>query len=137
MTTPTIHLIFEPLEDPHVTRPQPVDGTWSRTAWLPVIGPSSWLMWTELARIVEGGPATITAAELADRIGLSPKRIYAPIDRLGRFRLLTELNADHYRVLTAAGPLSESQLRRRPGRVAGIQADTFGYPGQRHHLRSV
>jgi hypothetical protein len=137
MTTPTIHLIFEPLENPHVTQPQPVDGTWSRTAWLPIIGPSSWLLWTELAGIVESGPATITATDLADRIGMSPKRIYQPIDRLVRFRILTEPNPGHYQVLTAAGPLSDAQLRRRPGRVAGIQADTFGYPTQRHHLRSV
>jgi hypothetical protein len=137
MTTSTIHFIFEPFDDPHLTQPQPVESDWSRTAWLPVIGPSSWLMWTELVRLVANGPATITAADLADRIGLSVKRIYSPIDRLGRFRIVTELNSDHYRVLTGAGPLSESQLRRRPGRVAGIQADTFGYPRPRNHLRSV
>lgn len=136
MTTPTIHLIVEPHTDPHLARPQPVDGDWSRTAWLPIIGPSSWLMWTELARIVENGPATVTAADVADRIGLSVKRVYSPIDRLVRFRILTELNPDHYRVRTTAGPLSEKLLRRRPGRIAGIQADTFGYASQRH-LRSV
>lgn len=137
MTEPPVHLIFEPWDDPRLLRPQPVVGTWSRTAWLPTLGPSSWLLWTELFSLTANGPATITARDLGERIGISHRRIYAPIDRLDRFGIVNQQNPDHYAVRTAAGPLSPAMLRRRPDRIAGIQADTFGRSSVDRHLRSI
>ena len=137
MTEPPVHLIFEPWDDPHLLRPQPVVGTWSRTAWLPTLGPSSWLLWTELYSLTANGPATITARELGERIGVSHRRIHSPLDRLARFGIVNERNPDHFAVRTSAGPLSPAMLRRRPDRIAGIQADTFGRSAVHRHLRSI
>lgn len=135
MSEPPVHLIFEPWNDPKLRQSQPVVGTWSRTAWLPTLGPSSWLLWTELFSLTANGPATITARDLGERIGISHRRIHSPLDRLDRFGIVRQRNPDHYGVRTAAGPLSPAMLRRRPDRIAGIQADTFGQSSMDRHLR--
>lgn len=137
MSEPPVHLIFEPWEDHRLLRPQPVVGTWSRTAWLPTLGPTSWLMWTELYSLTANGLDTITARDLGERIGISHRRVHAPLDRLERFGIVKESNPDYYAVRTSAGPLSPAMLRRRPDRVAGIQEDTFGRSSINRHLRSI
>lgn len=129
MTDPTLILHFHP--DPQdvdcdtETR-QAVDGHWSHTAWLPLLGPSSWLLWGTITAAVSGTDhATLHAGELARNHGLSPARLTAPLQRLERFRVIHPVTATAWTVRTHAQPLNRHQLRQVPDRVTGIQHDLF------------
>lgn len=75
------------------------DGSYSRSAWLPTLGPSSWVLWTTLADDLRKHPSPArvfwSPQELARAIGLGHKEdgrgtppVIRAIDRLVRFGLL-------------------------------------------------
>jgi hypothetical protein len=71
-----------------------VDGSYSRLAWLPTVGPSAWLLWGTLAAQLQHAPeVTWHLAELAAVHGLSRgtgrhSPVRRSLTRLERFGLL-------------------------------------------------
>jgi hypothetical protein len=119
----------DPLMDPFGQHP---DGDWSRLAWLPVIGPTSWLVWGTLTRQLRHDPqVTWDLAALAVTHGLvggtGPSSVIRrTIGRLCQFHILAPHDgADRYLVRMTAPPLSQRQLRRLPDWVAELQRQIF------------
>ena len=119
----------DPLIDPYGQHP---DGDWSRLAWLPVIGPSSWLVWGTLTRQLHHDPqVTWDLGELAVTHGLvggtgRSSVIRRTISRLCQFHILAPLDGDdRYLVRMTAPPLSHRQLRRLLDWVAELQRQIF------------
>lgn len=122
---PQFHLEAHP--GPYPPGAQPVDGWWSRAAWLPVLGPSAWVLWAELAAIAAEGPAVLAYEDLAGRVGLQARRLRYPLERIEQFRLVDQPRPDCFRVRTSAGPLGRRTLRRHPrDDVAEGQERLFG-----------
>lgn len=122
---PQFHLEAHP--GPYPPGAQRVDGWWSRAAWLPVLGPSAWVLWAEMASIAADGPTVIDYEDLAGRVGLQVRRLRYPLERIEQFRLVEQPRSDCFRVKTAAGPLGRRTLRRHPrADVAAGQARLFG-----------
>ena len=125
--SPIHQLHLEAHPGPYPPGAQPVDGSWSRTAWLPVLGPSAWVLWVELARVAAVGPTVLDYEHLAGRVGLQARRLKHPLARIERFRLVDQPHPDCLRVKVSAGPLGARTLRRHPrGDVAARQAQIFG-----------
>lgn len=63
------------------------DGQYSRTCWLPVLGPTAWVLWGTVAReLDEMAPAVHRPAELTRAVGLGrPERLLKALQRLDRF----------------------------------------------------
>jgi len=125
--SPVAQLHLEAHPGPYPPGAQPVDAWWSRAAWLPVLGPSAWVLWAEMASIATDGPTVIDYEDLAGRVGLQVRRLRYPLERLEQFRLVDQPRPDCFRVKTSAGPLGRRTLRRHPrGEVADGQAQLFG-----------
>jgi hypothetical protein len=126
MTTPETTLTFYAAEaDPASDLfPEPIDGRFSRLAWLPQLGPTAWLIWSAVATDAHTNSPTITTlAQLAADHGVGTEVARRAIGRLERFRIATLVSVDIWTVRRTAPPLSAAQLRRLPARVTGIQAD--------------
>lgn len=63
------------------------EGVYSRTCWLPVLGPTSWVLWGTVARELDDtGPAIYRHDELTRALGLGrPERLLKALRRLDRF----------------------------------------------------
>lgn len=117
-TTP---LTFEPWADPsvdgHGIAP---DSHLSRLTWLPLIGPSSWLIWGTLSAQLRLEPAVEwQPGHLAAAHGLSPSvaprsPLNRTLVRLTQFRLLAPIDETRWLVRLSAPPLSRSLLNRLP-----------------------
>jgi hypothetical protein len=126
------HLTFfpwpDPLIDPFAQHP---DGDWSRLAWLPVIGPSSWLVWGTLTRQLHHDPqVTWHLGDLALAHGLVGGTgrsgvIRRTITRLRQFHILAADGHDRYLVRMTAPPLGRRQLHRLPDWVTELQHQIF------------
>lgn len=126
MTTPDTTLTFYASEPDPASQlfPEPIDGRFSRLAWLPQLGPTAWLIWSAVALDARTNSAAITTlAQLAADHGVGAEVARRAIGRLERFSIATLVSIDIWTVRRTAPPLSDAQLRRLPGRVAGIQAD--------------
>lgn len=125
-------LTFEPWADPTVnhTACDP-EGTYSRLAWLPLIGPSSWLLWGTLAAQLRREPqVTWELTALAEAHGLhrgagQNAMVRRTLTRLSQFRLLAPLDDDHHLVRLTAPPVSAKNLERLPAFVAELHHQTF------------
>jgi hypothetical protein len=125
-------LTFEPWADPAVdafdTHPE---GTYSRLAWLPIIGPSSWLMWGTLASQLRREPqVTWELTALAEAHGLQRGAgqhgmVRRTVTRLTQFRLLAAIDDTHHLVRLTAPPVTSRQLERLPAFVAELHQQTF------------
>jgi len=123
----------DPAIDPYAQDP---NGDWSRLAWLPIIGPSSWLMWGTLTAQLRREPTvTWTVEALGTAHGLSgstartgPTR--RTIARLCQFRLLADLSEDRFLVRLTAPPLGRRMLERLPEYVGELQRQIFPAPHQ-------
>lgn len=126
--SPTAHQFHvEAHPGPYPPGSEPVDGSWSRAAWLPVLGPSAWVLWVELASIATHGPTVVGDEDLAGRVGLQARRLKHPLARIERFRLVDQPHPDCYRIKLSAGPLGTRTLHRHPRvDVAARQARLFG-----------
>lgn len=125
-------LVFEPWADPLI------DGynchpehTYSRLAWLPVIGPSSWLVWGTLASQLRRDPeVSWQLPELAAAHGLAQGTgrhsvMRRTLVRLVQFRLLACLDDTHYLVRLSAPPVNRHQLERLPAFVGELHRQSF------------
>lgn len=63
------------------------DGVYSRTCWLPVLGPTSWVLWGSVAHeLDEMAPAVHCADKLTRALGLGrTQRLTRALQRLDRF----------------------------------------------------
>lgn len=128
-TTP---LTFEPWADPsvdgHGIAP---DSHLSRLTWLPLIGPSSWLIWGTLSAqlrlqaAVEWRPEDLAAAH-----GLGPTTsprgpLNRTLVRLSQFRLLAPIEEGRWVVRLSAPPLTRSLLNRLPEYAVELHRQTW------------
>jgi hypothetical protein len=109
-----------------------LDDPYVEDVWLPVLGPASYVVWRQLARVATRSPATVTIAALAASSGLGrPQAHQSPINRalrrLARFDLV---HVDNERVLVrAALPLvTARQLARLDPAIQTIH---------RHHRDAI
>ena len=126
-------LVFEPWADPTLDHTDcDPEGTYSRLAWLPLIGPSSWLMWGTLAAQLRREPqVTWELAALAEAHGIHRGdgrhgMVRRTLTRLAQFRLLAPLDDDHHLVRLTAPPVTARHLERLPAFVAELHHQTFG-----------
>lgn len=65
------------------------DGDYSRICWLPVLGPTAWVLWGTIARDLDNNaPAVYDIDELTDAIGLGrSQRLVKTLKRLDRLGL--------------------------------------------------
>jgi len=128
-------LTFHPWPDPAIDPfAQDPNGDWSRLAWLPIIGPSSWLMWGTLAAQLGLEPdVSWTVEALGAAHGLSgstarngPTR--RTIARLCQFRIISEVSDTEFLVRMTAPRLSRRMLERLPEFVGELQDQAFEIP---------
>lgn len=131
-------LTFSPKIDPGINHyAQPVNGAVSRQLWLPIIGPSSWLVWGTIALRLHAEPtSTWTVAELATAHGLSTSASpHAPmrrtLERLRLFHLLDQLEEDSWEVRLTAPPLRPAAIAKLPAYLAELHTRTYGPTPQR------
>jgi len=121
----------DPAIDPYGEAP---DSTWSRLGWLPIIGPSSWLIWGTLAAQLRTDPqVTWPLPDLAGAHGLGASAgRHAPtrraLARLSRFRLLVDCGDGRFLVRLTAPPLGRRHLERLPEFVSELQRQIFETP---------
>jgi hypothetical protein len=125
-------LVFHPW--PHVVndrRDLRPEGLYSRLAWLPTVGPTSWLLWGTIAAELHDKPELrVSRRELSRSLGLGPSNrrgptIRAPLRRLCCFGLFGE-PAGVYRVRLTAPPVSPNALERMSPAGRQLHADLFG-----------
>ena len=128
-------LTFEPWPDPVIDGfGQDPDGTYSRLAWLPQIGPSSWLVWTTLAAQLRREPSVswdLTALAEAHGLHRGDGRhgmVRRTLARLCQFRLLDAADANRYVVRLSAPPVGRRQLERLPRFVIELHRNIFPVP---------
>lgn len=118
----------DPIVDPYGIDPS---GTYSRTAWLPILGPTSWLMLGTIAQRLALEPAvTWRLGDLArdhgvgrpDRPGFIVRR---SLQRLERFDLLRFEASDRALIRTHMPPLGERQLRRSAPHVRQLHEQIY------------
>ena len=68
MTTPDTTLTFYAAEADPASElfPEPIDGRFSRLAWLPQLGTTAWLLWSALAIDARTNSPTVTAPPLSN-----------------------------------------------------------------------
>jgi hypothetical protein len=125
-------LTFEPWPDPAVDHFDcHPEGTYSRLAWLPIVGPSSWLMWGTLAVQLRREPQVQwELGALAEAHGLQRGAgqhgmVRRTLARLGQFRLCAPVDDTYHLVRLTAPPVTRRQLERLPSFVAEIHQQTF------------
>jgi hypothetical protein len=120
----------DPVVDPHGQDP---NGDFSRLAWLPIIGPTAWLLWgTIAAQLRRDADVTWRLEDLATAHGLGTSvsrnaPIRRSLTRLDLFGLVGPVEADGevYAVRLTAPPLRRRHLKNLPDWVAELQAQTF------------
>jgi transposase InsO family protein len=117
-------LTFEAWTDPAATGVD-VESTYSRLAWLPLVGPTSWLVWGTVAAQLHQEPTiTWTPGDLAAAHGISRAAgtngvLARTLDRLPRFRIVTHLGEGRHLIRIAAPPLTNRQLDRGSQYLSG------------------
>jgi hypothetical protein len=107
------------------------EGAYSRSAWLPTVGPTAWLLWgSVVAELDHAAEIALDADELARSLGVNAGRhgrtIPRTLNRLCQFRLFDHHSDGVYRVRMNAPPVSRASLRRLPLEVQHLQAELFG-----------
>ncbi len=92
------------------------DGDYSRRHWLPMLGPTSWLLWGTLTHRLEGSDESIGVGvdTLTVELGLGrPQRLLKALSRLEHFGLAQRTDDDNWTILTVAptAPASASTPR--------------------------
>jgi hypothetical protein len=131
-------ITFTPWTDPVVDRFEihPA-GRYSRIAWLPILGPTSWLLMGTFSQHLAHQPAvTWRLADLARDHGLGqPDRpgcvVTRSLRRLAYFQLLRFEATDRALIRTMLPPLSAGQLRRSAPHVRQLHNLTFPRPHTR------
>lgn len=73
------------------------DGVYSRTCWLPILGPTSWVLWATVAHeLDEMAPGVHCVEELTRALGLGrTQRLTKALQRLDRFGLASNPTTSH------------------------------------------
>jgi hypothetical protein len=119
-------IAFEAWDDPEVdTLGVAVDGDYSRNAWRPVLGNTTWLVWASAAARLDGRARVDCAlGELAPAWVPEPSVVAWSLDRLEAFGLVA-VDGDARLVRRACPPLVERQLARTPSTVRALHDATF------------
>jgi hypothetical protein len=111
---------------------QQPDGTYSQLAWLPTVGPTSWLLWGMVARQLSSVPDDISwdRDELARALGVNARSqhgwtIARTLKRLCSYRLL-ERERSVFLVRVTAPPVGHGSLDRLPADVQLLHSNLFG-----------
>lgn len=117
---------FETWADPEVdARGVTVDGAYSRIAWYPVLGATTWLVWGALAgRLAEQPSVSCVLEDLAPPWVSSARVVAWSLDRLEAYGLAVGYG-DTWVVRRACPPLVGRQLARVPSTVRAIHHVTF------------
>lgn len=118
---------FDPWEDPEIDACRvPADGGYSRTAWLPVLGSTTWLVWGTLAgRLQVSGPVHCSLGELAPAHADGPDVVPRALRRLEAFDLAYEQEPGSWLVRRTCPPLWDRLLARAPSPVHAAHTATF------------
>ncbi len=125
-------LVFRPWPDPvYDPYDQSPTGHFSRAAWLPIVGPTSWVLWGLLAgQLAIVGSATWHRDELANAVGVNLRHyrrndvLTRTLDRLCRFRLF-DCHDDVFDVRLSAPPVTGRKLAQLPDHAVELQAQLF------------
>ena len=136
--TPLEVVTFTPWTDP-VVDPYGIDpsGHYSRTAWLPILGPTSWLLLgTITQQLAVERAVTWRLADLARDHGIGrPDRpgfiVVRSLRRLEYFGLLRFETIDRALIRTSMAPLGERQLRRSAPHVRQLHDEIYGLAQRR------
>ena len=117
---------FEAWADPEVDgRAVAVGGDYSRNAWLPVLGNTTWLVWGAVAgRLAEEGAVSCPLGELAPAWVPEASVVAWCLERLEAYGLALAYG-DTWVVRRWCPPLVERQLARVPSTVRALHAATF------------
>ena len=118
---------FDTWEDPEIDACRvPVDGGYSRTAWLPVLGSTAWIVWGTLAgRLQAAGPVECALGELAPAHAAGPSVVPRALARLEAFGLAYEQPLGTWLVRRSCPPLWDRLLARAPSPVHAAHRATF------------
>lgn len=102
------------------------DSTVSRLCWLPIIGPTSWLLWGTIAtQLRTNSDATWELGALAEAHGIARSAaangaLRRTLMRLTQFNLACSCRGDRYLVRLTAPPLTRRQLGRLPDYAVAV-----------------
>jgi hypothetical protein len=124
---PTLRvLVFAPWTDPVHATHLAADSTYSRVAWLPILGADAWVLWgTIAAQLVCDPEVTWVLDQLGRAHGISQDSVERSLDRLERFRLAMPTGADTWIVWPTCPQLSTAQLTRSPAWVQSLHHRIF------------
>lgn len=122
---------FEAWADPDVdARGVAVDGAYSRIAWYPVLGATTWLVWGAVAGRLAAAPSVACALEDLAPPWVSSGRVVAwSLDRLEAYGLAVGYG-DTWVVRRTCPPLVGRQMARAPSTVRAVHEVTFRDPGE-------
>ena len=120
---------FAAWEDPEVDGlAVAAGGDYSRNAWLPVLGNTTWLVWGAIAgRLAEDVATSCPLDELAPAWVPEASVVAWCLERLEAYGLALA-SGDTWAVRRWCPPLVERQLARTPSTVRALHAATF--PGE-------
>jgi hypothetical protein len=118
---------FEAWDDPEIDAcAVPVDGGYSRTAWLPVLGTTTWLVWGSLAARVRADRIHRCAlGDLVPAHAPGPVAVARALGRLEAYELADEREPGVWLVRHSCPPLWDRLLARAPSPVHAAHHVTF------------
>jgi hypothetical protein len=134
-TTPLEIVTFEPWADP-VVEHLDIDPTdnYSRIAWLPILGPTSWvILGTITTQLADEASVTWKLEDLAEahgiggHLGRSTSILARTLKRLNQFGFIRATDHGIVLVRTKMPPLTHRQLRRSASHVSQLHQDIFGH----------
>lgn len=117
-----VHLVASPLDWPSATGGLGTpEERYGRLCWLPILGPSTWALWTVCAELLDperaatNHPLTVDHEALASAIGLGrTDRLTRTFDRLERFHLARH-DGDVASIPTVCPPVRPHHVAEIPG----------------------
>jgi hypothetical protein len=104
----------------------PPDGPYSRAVWLPVVGPTAWLVWGTAATMVAGGdPIELSSDELAQLHGVGTPALARSLSRLRSFGLAGGSGDDRWTVRLTCPPLWGRLVGRIPAASRAVHDELF------------
>lgn len=118
---------FEAWDDPEIDAcGVPVDGGYSRTAWLPVLGATTWLVWGSLAARLRDDPRhRCSLSELAPAHAPGSAPVARALGRLEAYDLADGREPGVWLVRHSCPPLWDRLLARAPSPVHAAHHVTF------------
>ncbi|HLM65390.1 MAG TPA: hypothetical protein VK306_13910 [Acidimicrobiales bacterium] len=103
-----------------------VAGAYSRAVWLPVIGPTAWLVWgTVVAMLTDGEPKVLASDELAHLHGVGAPALVRALSRLRAFGLAGGSSDDRWSLRLTCPPLWDRLAGRIPATARALHDEMF------------